>query len=270
MSIAQCLPPKFGYPDLFHKYDDWEDKKPPKSARPHLWRYVIARNLLNLSANSPKMKTISVMESRKLTSFQSGSAASSPDWLSARYCPSCRCMSQLGVTSHESALHVVRPDVQRDVLVSAIVSPMWVARRSQEAQVDAAPRLAGMAIAILLEPRHQRLAAAYSAGDNGADLRAFRMPWRWGSQVPRERSAAGRSARFPPPRSAGHWRPAARRLPADHVGLRAVFIITAILLAISFLGHPFLIKEGGRPVVSKSERLGGKAVSPAALSPPDD
>ena len=47
---------------------------------------------------------------------------------------------------------------------------------------------------------------------------------------------------------------------ADHVGLRMVFFITAILLTISFLVTLFLIKEGGRPQVSKSERLTGKQV----------
>lgn len=31
--------------DLFHKYDDWEDKT-PKSVRPHLWCDVKTRNLL--------------------------------------------------------------------------------------------------------------------------------------------------------------------------------------------------------------------------------
>ena len=47
---------------------------------------------------------------------------------------------------------------------------------------------------------------------------------------------------------------------ADHVGLRMVFFITAILLTISFLVTLFLIKEGVRPQVSKSERLTGKQV----------
>lgn len=39
-----------------------------------------------------------------------------------------------------------------------------------------------------------------------------------------------------------------------------VFFITAILLTISFLVTLFLIKEGVRPQVSKSERLTGKQV----------
>lgn len=47
---------------------------------------------------------------------------------------------------------------------------------------------------------------------------------------------------------------------ADHVGLRAVFIITAILLTVSFLVTLFLIKEGARPQVTRAERLSGKAV----------
>jgi len=47
---------------------------------------------------------------------------------------------------------------------------------------------------------------------------------------------------------------------ADHLGLRTVFIITAMLLMVSFLVTLFLIKEGGRPKVKKGERLSGKAV----------
>ncbi|MBZ4275856.1 hypothetical protein LAN30_24955, partial [Mycobacterium tuberculosis] len=47
---------------------------------------------------------------------------------------------------------------------------------------------------------------------------------------------------------------------ADHVGLRMVFFITAILLTISFLVTLFLIKEGVRQQVSRRERLTGNQV----------
>lgn len=39
---------------------------------------------------------------------------------------------------------------------------------------------------------------------------------------------------------------------ADHIGLRAVFLITAMLLVVSFLVTLFLIKEGVRPVIRKA------------------
>lgn len=39
---------------------------------------------------------------------------------------------------------------------------------------------------------------------------------------------------------------------ADHIGLRAVFCITAALLVVSFLVTLFLIKEGVRPTTKKA------------------
>lgn len=80
------------------------------------------------------------------------------------------------------------------------------------------------------------------------------------SQVPRERSGWALSTLSTAQISGVIGGPLLGGFLADHVGLRAVFIITAILLTISFLVTLFLIKEGGRPVVSKSERLSGKAV----------
>lgn len=47
---------------------------------------------------------------------------------------------------------------------------------------------------------------------------------------------------------------------ADYLGLRTVFIFTAVLLMVSFTVTLFLIKEGARPTTSKAERLSGKAV----------
>ncbi|MDU7017628.1 MAG: MFS transporter, partial [Enterobacter sp.] len=80
------------------------------------------------------------------------------------------------------------------------------------------------------------------------------------SQVPRERSGWALSTLSTAQISGVIGGPLLGGFLADHVGLRAVFIITAILLTVSFLVTLFLIKEGGRPVVSKSERLSGKAV----------
>ena len=80
------------------------------------------------------------------------------------------------------------------------------------------------------------------------------------SQVPRERSGWALSTLSTAQISGVIGGPLLGGFLADHVGLRAVFIITAILLTVSFLVTLFLIKEGARPQVSKAERLSGKAV----------
>ncbi|HBH16192.1 MAG TPA: multidrug transporter subunit MdtG, partial [Leclercia adecarboxylata] len=80
------------------------------------------------------------------------------------------------------------------------------------------------------------------------------------SQVPRERSGWAISTLSTAQISGVIGGPLMGGFLADHVGLRAVFLITAVLLVISFLVTLFLIKEGARPSVSKAERLSGKAV----------
>lgn len=80
------------------------------------------------------------------------------------------------------------------------------------------------------------------------------------SQVPRERSGWALSTLSTAQISGVIGGPLLGGFLADHVGLRAVFIITAVLLTVSFLVTLFLIKEGVRPQMSKAERLSGKAV----------
>lgn len=80
------------------------------------------------------------------------------------------------------------------------------------------------------------------------------------SQVPRERSGWALSTLSTAQISGVIGGPLLGGFLADHVGLRAVFFITAILLTISFLVTLFLIKEGVRPQVSNADRLSGKAV----------
>ncbi|MBK0367271.1 MFS transporter, partial [Salmonella enterica] len=84
----------------------------------------------------------------------------------------------------------------------------------------------------------------------------------WGSlaQVPRERSGWALSTLSTAQISGVIGGPLMGGFVADHIGLRAVFLITAMLLVVSFLVTLFLIKEGVRPVIRKSERLSGKAV----------
>ncbi|MFQ9622424.1 MAG: multidrug efflux MFS transporter [Enterobacteriaceae bacterium] len=79
------------------------------------------------------------------------------------------------------------------------------------------------------------------------------------SQVPRERSGWALSTLSTAQISGVIGGPLLGGFLADHVGLRAVFFITAILLTVSFLVTLFLIKEGVRPQ-TRAERLSGKAV----------
>ncbi|KNL07226.1 MFS transporter, partial [Salmonella enterica] len=78
--------------------------------------------------------------------------------------------------------------------------------------------------------------------------------------VPRERSGWALSTLSTAQISGVIGGPLMGGFVADHIGLRAVFLITAMLLVVSFLVTLFLIKEGVRPVIKKSERLSGKAV----------
>jgi DHA1 family multidrug resistance protein-like MFS transporter len=80
------------------------------------------------------------------------------------------------------------------------------------------------------------------------------------SQVPRERSGWALSTLSTAQISGVIGGPLLGGFLADHVGLRAVFFITAILLTVSFLVTLFLIKEGARPQINKADRLSGKAV----------
>lgn len=82
------------------------------------------------------------------------------------------------------------------------------------------------------------------------------------SQVPRERSGWALSTLSTAQISGVIGGPLMGGFIADHVGLRAVFCITAALLVVSFLVTLFLIKEGVRPTIKKSERLSGRPYLP--------
>ena len=148
-------------------------------------------------------------------------------------------------------------------LVSAIVSPMWGSLADRKGRKLMLLRASlGMAIAILLQAFATNvwqlfILRAIMGLTSGYIPNAMALV---ASQVPRERSGWALSTLSTAQISGVIGGPLLGGFLADHVGLRAVFIITAILLSISFLVTLFLIKEGGRPVVSKSERLSGKAV----------
>ena len=249
--------------DIFHKYDDWEDKT-PKSASPHLWHGVDAGNLLICRRICLKMKTISFMESWKVNlisvwfgCFFTGLAISQILPFLPLY------VSQLGVTSHEALSMWSGLTFSVTFLVSAIVSPMWGSLADRKGRKLMLLRASlGMAIAILLQAFATNvwqlfILRAIMGLTSGYIPNAMALV---ASQVPRERSGWALSTLSTAQISGVIGGPLLGGFLADHVGLRAVFFITAILLVISFLVTLFLIKEGGRPVVSKSERLSGKAV----------
>ncbi|MDU7648901.1 MAG: multidrug efflux MFS transporter [Klebsiella michiganensis] len=150
-------------------------------------------------------------------------------------------VSQLGVTSHEALSMWSGLTFSVTFLVSAIVSPMWGSLADRKGRKLMLLRASlGMAIAILLQ--------------------AFATNVWQASQVPRERSGWALSTLSTAQISGVIGGPLLGGFLADHVGLRAVFIITAILLTVSFLVTLFLIKEGARPQVTRAERLSGKAV----------
>ena len=172
-------------------------------------------------------------------------------------------VSQLGVTSHEALSMWSGLTFSVTFLVSAIVSPMWGSLADRKGRKLMLLRASlGMAIAILLQAFATNvwqlfILRAIMGLTSGYIPNAMALV---ASQVPRERSGWALSTLSTAQISGVIGGPLLGGFLADHVGLRMVFFITAILLTISFLVTLFLIKEGVRPQVSKSERLTGKQV----------
>lgn len=172
-------------------------------------------------------------------------------------------VSQLGVSSHEALSIWSGLTFSVTFLVSAIVSPMWGSLADRKGRKLMLLRASlGMAIAILLQAFATNvwqlfLLRALMGLTSGYIPNAMALV---ASQVPRERSGWAISTLSTAQISGVIGGPLMGGFLADHVGLRAVFLITAVLLVISFLVTLFLIKEGARPSVSKAERLSGKAV----------
>ena len=172
-------------------------------------------------------------------------------------------VSQLGVSSHEALSMWSGLTFSVTFLVSAIVSPMWGSLADRKGRKLMLLRASlGMAIAILLQAFATNvwqlfLLRALMGLTSGYIPNAMALV---ASQVPRERSGWAISTLSTAQISGVIGGPLMGGFLADHVGLRAVFLITAVLLVISFLVTLFLIKEGGRPTISKAERLSGKAV----------
>ncbi|WP_313228311.1 multidrug efflux MFS transporter [Leclercia sp.] len=172
-------------------------------------------------------------------------------------------VSQLGVSSHEALSMWSGLTFSVTFLVSAIVSPMWGCLADRKGRKLMLLRASlGMAIAILLQAFATNvwqlfLLRALMGLTSGYIPNAMALV---ASQVPRERSGWAISTLSTAQISGVIGGPLMGGFLADHVGLRAVFLITAILLVVSFLVTLFLIKEGVRPTVSKAERLSGRAV----------
>ncbi|MFH3098578.1 multidrug efflux MFS transporter [Citrobacter freundii] len=179
-------------------------------------------------------------------------------------------ISQLGVTSHEALSMWSGLTFSVTFLISAIVSPMWGSLADRKGRKLMLLRASlGMAIAILLQAFATNvwqlfLLRGVMGLTSGYIPNAMALV---ASQVPRERSGWALSTLSTAQISGVIGGPLMGGFIADHVGLRAVFCITAALLVVSFLVTLFLIKEGVRPTIKKSERLSGKAVF-ASLSHP--
>lgn len=172
-------------------------------------------------------------------------------------------VAQLGVTSHEALSMWSGLTFSITFLVSAIVSPMWGSLADRKGRKLMLLRASlGMAIAILLQAFATNvwqllLLRGIMGLTSGYIPNAMALV---ASQVPRERSGWALSTLSTAQISGVIGGPLMGGFLADHVGLRAVFFITAILLVVSFLVTLFLIKEGVRPKISKAQRLSGKAV----------
>lgn len=172
-------------------------------------------------------------------------------------------VAQLGVTSHEALSMWSGLTFSVTFLISAIVSPMWGSLADRKGRKLMLLRASlGMAVAILLQAFATNVwqlffLRAVMGLTSGYIPNAMALV---ASQVPRERSGWAISTLSTAQISGVIGGPLMGGFLADHVGLRAVFFITALLLIVSFLVTLFLIKEGGRPAVSKAERLSGRAV----------
>ncbi|QNQ19214.1 multidrug efflux MFS transporter [Kosakonia sp. SMBL-WEM22] len=172
-------------------------------------------------------------------------------------------VAQLGVTSHEALSMWSGLTFSITFLISAIVSPMWGSLADRKGRKLMLLRASlGMAIAILLQAFATNvwqllLLRGVMGLTSGYIPNAMALV---ASQVPRERSGWALSTLSTAQISGVIGGPLMGGFLADHLGLRTVFIITALLLMVSFLVTLFLIKEGGRPKVKRGERLSGKAV----------
>src|SRR5690606_39855432 len=144
-------------------------------------------------------------------------------------------VSQLGVTAHEALSMWSGLTFSGTLLMSAIVSPMWGSLADRKGRKLMLLRASlGMAVAILLQAFATNVwqlffLRAVMGLTSGYIPNAMALV---ASQVPRERSGWALSTLSTAQISGVIGGPLLGGFLADHVGLRAVFIITAILLVV--------------------------------------
>ncbi|NBD01515.1 MFS transporter [Atlantibacter hermannii] len=172
-------------------------------------------------------------------------------------------VAQLGVTSHEALSMWSGLTFSVTFLVSAIVSPMWGSLADRKGRKLMLLRASlGMAVAILLQAFATNVwqlffLRALMGLTSGYIPNAMALV---ASQVPRERSGWALSTLSTAQISGVIAGPLMGGFLADWVGLHWVFLLTAGLLMVSFVVTLLFIKEGIRTVVTKDQRLSGKAV----------
>ncbi len=172
-------------------------------------------------------------------------------------------VSQLGVTSHEALSMWSGLTFSITFLVSAIVSPWWGSLADRKGRKLMLLRASlGMAITIFLQAFASNvwqlfLLRGLMGLTSGYIPNAMALV---ASQAPRERSGWAISTLSTAQISGVIVGPLMGGIVADHLGLRPVFILTSVLLIVSFVVTLFLIKEGARPTSNKAQQLSGKAV----------
>ena len=172
-------------------------------------------------------------------------------------------LEQLGVTGGESLSLWSGLTFSITFVVSAAVAPLWGSLADRKGRKLMLLRAAfGMGVVILLqafvtEAWQLLLLRALMGLTSGYIPNAMALV---AAQVPRERSGWALSCVSTGQIGGVILGPMLGGLLADCVGLRTVFIVTAVLLMVSFLVTLFLIKETGYIPVSKKDKLSGREV----------
>lgn len=171
-------------------------------------------------------------------------------------------VEQLGVSDHQSLSIWSGLVFSGTFLVSALVSPLWGSLADRKGRKLMLLRASlGMAVVIALQGMvtnvYQLFALRALMGlTSGYIPNAMALV---ASQVPRDKSGWALGTLSTGPVTGVIVGPLLGGLMADHLGLRVVFFVTAVLMFVSFLITLFLIKE--RHIeVKKADRLSGKAV----------
>ncbi|MBP2170075.1 DHA1 family multidrug resistance protein-like MFS transporter [Erwinia toletana] len=179
-------------------------------------------------------------------------------------------IQQLGVESHSALTIWSGLTFSVTFMVSAVVSPMWGSLADRKGRKLMLLRASfGMGAVILMQAFVTNvwqlfLLRALMGLTSGYIPNAMALV---ASQVPRERSGWALSTVATGQISGVIAGPMLGGLLADWVGLRSVFILTSILLLISFLITLFLIKETGHKAVKKEDKLSGSAVFQTLSNP---